>query len=75
MNWFAFGYCIIAAMALAGVAAVCAFGIRVLLRRSTSFLIVFTAASSLITITAQKTNGVNNLPPQQVMHGGGLSLT
>ena len=66
MNWLAFGYCIIAAMVLAVVAAVCAFGIRVLLRRSTAFLLVFTAASSLITITAQKTNGVNNLPPQQM---------
>ena len=67
MTWLAFGYCLIAAMAIAGVAAICAFGIRVLLRRSTAFLLVFTAASSLITITAQKTNGVNNLPPQQMM--------
>ena len=75
MNWLAFGYCVIAAMVLSGVVAICVSGIRALLRRSTAFFLVFTAASSLTSITAQKTNNVNNLPPQQMMAGGWVSQT
>ena len=74
-DWLAFGYCVVAAMILVGIVALCVSGIRALLRRSTAFLLVFTAASSLTSITAQKTNNVNNLPPQQMMAGGGSFLT
>ena len=76
MSWLAFGYCVIMSMALAGLAAICALGIRVLLRRSTAFLLVFTAASSLITITAQKTNNVPpNMNAPQMQQGSGSFQT
>ena len=74
MNWIAFGYCVVAAIILAGVVALCVSGIRALLRRSMAFFLMFTAASSLTTITAQKTNNVPpnmNAPLPQMQQGGG----
>ena len=73
MDWHAFGYCVVAAIILAGVVALCVSGIRALLRRSMAFFLAFTAASSLTTITAQKTNNVPpnmNAPLPQMMQGG-----
>ena len=76
MNWLAFGYCVVAGMVLAGIVALCVSGIRALLRRSTAFFLVFTAASSLTTITAQKTNNVPpNMNAPQMQQGGGSFQT
>ena len=58
MNWIAFGNCIVAAALLCAVAAICIYALRILGKKHSSFLVVFTAFSVVATINAQK---VNNL--------------
>ena len=70
MNWISFGNGIVAAGVLCALAAICVFALRALGRKSALFLAVFAAVSVVATITAQKTNGVNNIPPQQMMIPG-----
>ena len=57
-NWIAFGNCIVAAALLCAVAAICIYALRILGRKHSSCLVVFTAFSVVATINAQK---VNNL--------------
>ena len=70
MNWISFGNGIVAAGVLCALAAVCVLALRALGRKSALFLAVFAAVSVVATIKAQKTNGVNNIPPQQMMIPG-----
>ena len=72
MNWISFGNGIVAAGVLCALAAICVFALRALGRKSALFLAVFAAVSVVATITAQKTNGVNNIPPQQMMMPGAI---
>ena len=72
MNWISFGNGIVAAGVLCALAAICVFPLRALGRKSALFLAVFAAVSVVATITAQKTNGVNNIPPRQVMMPGAI---
>ena len=58
MDWIAFGNCIVAAALLCAVAAICIYALRILGKKHSSFLVVFTAFSVVATINAQK---VNNL--------------
>ena len=72
MNWISFGNGIVVAGVLCALAAICVFALRALGRKSALFLAVFAAVSVVATITAQKTNGVNNIPPQQMMMPGAI---
>ena len=55
-NWIAFGNCIVAAALLCVVAAICIYALRILGKKHSSFLVVFTAFSVVATINAQKVN-------------------
>ena len=57
-NWIAFGNCIVAAALLCAVAAICIYALRILGRKHSSFLVVFTAFSVVATINAQKVNNI-----------------
>ncbi len=72
MNWISFGNGFVAAGVLCAIVAICVFALRALGRKSALFLAVFAAVSVVATIKAQKTNGVNNIPPQQMMMPGGI---
>ena len=72
MSWISFGNGFVAAGVLCGIVAICVFALRALGRKSALFLAVFAAVSVVATIKAQKTNGVNNIPPQQMMMPGAI---
>ena len=75
MNWLTFGYCVIALECALVLLWLCAIGFKALRKLSAQILVALSLLAAGTDIIAQKTNGVNNLPPQQMMHGGGLSLT
>lgn len=72
MSWISFGNGFVAAGVLCAIVAICVFALRALERKSALFLAVFAAVSVVATLTAQKTNGVNNIPPQQMMMPGAI---
>ena len=63
MDWILFGNVVVVVLCAFALAAPCVAALRSLRRRPASVLAVFAAASIVATIEAQKTNGVNNLPP------------
>ena len=63
MDWILFGNVVVVLLCVFALDAPCVAALRSLRRLPASVLAVFAAASLIATIEAQKTNGVNNLPP------------
>jgi len=62
-GWLQFGNFVVLLFASAALVSVCAYALRSLSRRPILFLVMFSVSSLVATIVADKTNGVNNLPP------------
>jgi len=62
-GWLQFGNVVVLLFASAALASVGAYALRSLSRRPILFLVMFSVLSLVATIVADKTNGVNNLPP------------
>lgn len=75
MNWPAFGHCVVALECALVLLWLCAIGFKALRKLPAQILVAFSLLAVRTDIVAQKTNGVNNLPPQQMMQGGGSFQT
>ncbi len=62
-GWLQFGNFVVLLFASAALASVGVYALRSLFRRPIIFLVMFSVSSLVATIVADKTNGVNNLPP------------
>ena len=67
MSWHLTGSIVVVLICAAAFALPCAVAFRALWRHPASFLAAFAALAVGATIQAQKTNGVNNLPPAPLM--------
>ena len=63
MSWIQFGNVIVFVFVSAALVSVCVYALRSLSHRPILFLVMFSVSSLVATIVADKTNGVNNLPP------------
>lgn len=72
MSWMSFGNGFLAAGVLCALAAIRISALRALGRKSALFLVVFAAVSVVAAIKAQMTNGVNNIPPPQMIMPGAI---